>query len=66
MISVTHRIKCPSTSCKRARLCVQGHPCVIDELDTASVMCISGPLLPGYRAGVPWGVILSLIGKKKT
>lgn len=40
----------------RARTCGQGHPCVIDEWDTASVMCISGPLLPGYHAGVPWGL----------
>lgn len=39
-----------------ADTCVQGHPWVIDELDTASVMSISGLLLPGYGAGVPWGL----------
>lgn len=50
VISVTHHIKCPSTSRERACTCVQGHSCVIDELDTASA---SGPLLPGYRAGIP-------------
>lgn len=40
MISVAHHIKCPSTSRTHPHTCVQGHPCVIDELDIASVMCI--------------------------
>lgn len=44
--------------CVRACMCVQGHPCVIEEWDGASEMRITSPLLPGYYAVVLWGKII--------